>query len=286
MALFACFNRNAAASYGWRLASLQGLIAAAGLFVSALLPASAADAPVRIVCLGDSLTAGYQLPPDAAFPAVLQKALRARGLKVDVANAGVSGDTSTGGLERLDWVVPEGTDIVILELGANDMLRGLDPAIPERALDTIVRRLQGRNIRVLLAGMLSADNYGKEYRRRFEGIFPALAQKYQLPFYPFFLEGVSTLPGMTLPDGLHPSRAGVETIVKGILPLAVAEVEKDRAVMKPASGCLIRLGEGDGPDQSPIICFLAVGGAPVAEKPGFIGIGVQRQILKPADSGI
>ena len=189
--------------------------------MAVLMAGNAVAAPktVQIVCLGDSLTAGYLLPPDAAFPVVLEKALKAQGLAVAVSNAGVSGDTSSGGLERLDWAVPEGTDIVILELGANDMLRGLDPKIPAQALETIIMRLKARNIRLLLTGMIAASNYGADYKARFDAIYPALAAKYSLPLYPFFLQGVSSTPGMTLPDGLHPTRAGVEVVVRGVLPL-------------------------------------------------------------------
>ena len=188
--------------------------------MAVLMAGNAVAAPktVQIVCLGDSLTAGYLLPPDAAFPVVLEKALKAQGLAVAVSNAGVSGDTSSGGLERLDWAVPEGTDIVILELGANDMLRGLDPKIPAQALETIIMRLKARNIRLLLTGMIAASNYGADYKARFDAIYPALAAKYSLPLYPFF-QGVSSTPGMTLPDGLHPTRAGVEVVVRGVLPL-------------------------------------------------------------------
>lgn len=189
------------------------------MLLASLAPSMAVAKPVRIVCLGDSLTAGYGLPPDAAFPVVLEKALKAAGLDVEVGNAGVSGDTSTGGLERLDWAVPEGTNVVILELGANDMLFGLDPGIPQANLVTIIKRLQARNIRIVLAGMLSSRNFGAAFKQRFDAIYPALAEAYKLPLYPFFLDGVTDVPGMTLPDGLHPTRAGVERMVKGILPL-------------------------------------------------------------------
>lgn len=175
--------------------------------------------PVTIVCLGDSLTAGYELPANQAFPTVLEQALKPLFGAVHVSNAGVSGDTATGGLERLDWAVPDGTDLVILELGANDMLRGLDPKIPEQALDTILARLQGRKIQVLLAGMLASNNYGADYKARFEAIYPALAKKYHVPLYPFFMAGATGVPGMIKADGLHPTAAGVETVVKGILPM-------------------------------------------------------------------
>jgi acyl-CoA thioesterase-1 len=185
---------------------------------ASLGPAAAASRPIRLVALGDSLTAGYNLPQSAAFPVVLEKALRAKGYNVEIANAGVSGDTATGGLERLDWSVPEGTDGVILELGANDMLRGLDPTIIRKALETIVERLEARNIPVMLAGMYAPRNLGADYVRRFDSIYPAIAKEHGLVLYPFFLDGVAGDRSLNLPDGLHPTAKGVEIIVERILP--------------------------------------------------------------------
>ena len=152
---------------------------------------AATDRPVKMVALGDSLMAGYQLPESAAFPAQLQKALRANGVAVEIANAGVSGDTSSGGLARLDWSVPDGTDAVILELGANDMLRGIDPKVTRAALDEIISRLKGRGIAVLLCGMLAPPNLGPDYARAFDAIYPELAAKHGVTLYPFFLDGVA-----------------------------------------------------------------------------------------------
>jgi acyl-CoA thioesterase-1 len=192
-------------------------------------PASAADRPVRIVALGDSLTAGYGLPADAAFPAKLEKALTARGLAVEIANAGVSGDTASGGLARLDWSVPEGTDAVIVELGANDMLRGIDPGVTRQALEQIVRRLTDRRIAVLLAGMRAAPNLGPDYGRDFETIYSDLAARYDLLLYPFFLDGVAAEAKLNQGDGLHPTAAGVDAIVAGILPQAEALVARVRS---------------------------------------------------------
>ena len=180
--------------------------------------AGAAERPVKVVVLGDSLVAGFQLPAGAAFPAQLQKALTAKGLAVDVANAGVSGDTSTGGLARLDWSVPDGTDGVILELGANDMLRGVEPAVTRKALDTIITKLMARRIAVLLCGMQAPPNMGRDYMRMFNTIYPALASTHQVVFYPFFLDGVAAERGLNQPDGLHPNAAGVDVIVARILP--------------------------------------------------------------------
>ena len=160
---------------------------------------------LKIVALGDSLTAGYLLPDKDAFPVVLEAALKTRGHAVEVANAGVSGDTAGGGLDRLDWSVPDGTEGVILELGANDMLRGTDPDLTRRALDTIVTRLKARGIPVMLAGMYAGRNMGPDYVKRFDAIYPDLAARHGLVLYPFFLDGVAGVAGMSLPDGLHPA---------------------------------------------------------------------------------
>jgi acyl-CoA thioesterase-1 len=192
-------------------------------------PAAAADRPVRIVALGDSLTAGYGLPADAAFPAKLEKALTAKGLAVEIANAGVSGDTASGGLARLDWSVPEGTDAVIVELGANDMLRGIDPGVTRQALEQIVRRLTDRRIAVLLAGMRAAPNLGPDYGRDFETFYSDLAARHDLLLYPFFLDGVAAEAKLNQGDGLHPTAAGVDAIVAGILPQAEALVARVRS---------------------------------------------------------
>jgi len=194
-------------------------VLAAG-FAGGMMPGviRAADRPVRIVALGDSLTAGYNLPGSAAFPAKLEKALKQKGVAVEIANAGVSGDTASGGLGRLDWSVSDGTDAVIVELGANDMLRGVDPAVTRRALEEIVRRLTERHIPVLLAGMRAAPNLGDRYVGAFEAIYPELAAKYNLLLYPFFLDGIAGDSKFNQRDGLHPTAAGVDKIVAGILP--------------------------------------------------------------------
>jgi acyl-CoA thioesterase-1 len=186
---------------------------------AALAPAVQAAEPLRLVALGDSLTAGYRLPPDAAFPAVLGRALAARGWKVEIDNAGVSGDTASGGRDRLDWSVPDGTRGVILELGANDALRGIDPALTRAALDDMLARLGRRGIRVLLAGMRAPPNNGPDYTRAFDAIFPDLAARHGVPLYPFFLDGVAGNPALNLDDGIHPTRAGVEEIVRRMLPV-------------------------------------------------------------------
>jgi acyl-CoA thioesterase I len=194
--------------------------AIAAFLVSGMKPAVAApaDRPVKIVALGDSLTAGLGLPASAAFPAKLAAALKAKGHAVEVINAGVSGDTASGGLSRLDWSVPEGTDAVILELGANDMLRGVDPNVTRRALDETVRRLTERRIAVLLAGMRAIPNLGVDYVRGFETIYPEIAAKYDALLYPFFLDGIAGDARFNQRDGLHPLATGVDVIVAGILP--------------------------------------------------------------------
>jgi acyl-CoA thioesterase I len=186
----------------------------------------AADHPVRIVALGDSLTAGYGLAANEAFPVKLQRALAAKGLATDIANAGVSGDTTSGGLARLDWSVPDGTDAVILELGANDALRGLDPEVTRGALDAMLHRLSERHIPVLLCGMLAPRNMGTEYGRAFDAIYPDLAGAYGAILYPFFLDGVATEPRLNQRDGLHPTAAGVDVIVEKILPAVERLVAK------------------------------------------------------------
>ena len=175
--------------------------------------------PLSIVALGDSLSAGYGLPTEAAFPAKLEKALKAKGHAVEIVNAGVSGDTASAGLDRLDWSIPDGTDGVIVELGANDMLRGLDPAVPRRAIEEIVERLKARDIPVMLAGMVATPNLGATYARSFDGLYPEIAEKHDLVLYPFFLDGVAGETNLNLPDGLHPTAQGVEVIVSRILPV-------------------------------------------------------------------
>lgn len=179
---------------------------------------SARAEPFKIVGFGDSLMAGYGLGPGEGFTDKLQAALRAKGRDVAVANAGVSGDTTSGGLARLDWSVPDGTQLVILELGANDMLRGVLPDIARNNLDEMLGKLKQRKIAVLLAGMRAAPNLGPDYQTAFDAIFPQLAKKYDVALYPFFLDGVVGEPGMQLDDGLHPSAKGVDQMVGRILP--------------------------------------------------------------------
>ena len=178
----------------------------------------AAAQPLKLVAFGDSLTAGYNLPASAAFPSVLEQSLRRKGVAVEIVNAGVSGDTTQGGLERLDWSVPEGTDGVILELGANDALRGVDPAQTRKALEAMITRLKERKIPVMLAGMYAPRNLGEDYAKRFDAIYRELAEKHGLVLYPFFLEGIAGDRALNQADGLHPTAEGVNVIVRTILP--------------------------------------------------------------------
>jgi acyl-CoA thioesterase I len=203
---------------------------AAVMLAGAPASVAASDRPLQIVAFGDSLTAGYGLPAGAAFPAKLQQALAAKGIAAEVANAGVSGDTTSGGLERLDWSVPDGTEAVILELGANDALRGVDPKLTRRALEAMLERLKARHIPVLLAGMLAPRNLGSDYAAAFDAIYPDLAKKYGAILYPFFLDGVAADPKLNQRDGLHPTAAGVDAIVAKILP----DVERLAAAAKAA----------------------------------------------------
>jgi acyl-CoA thioesterase-1 len=178
--------------------------------------------PVRLVVLGDSLSAGLGLSAADAFPAKLQKALKDKGIAVDISNAGVSGDTASGGRDRLDWSVPEGTRGVILELGANDALRGTDPSVTKAALSDILTRLKARGVPVLLCGMLAPPNYGKDYADRFNAIYPVLSKSFGVPLYAFFLDGVAADAKLNQADGIHPTPAGVDIIVKTIMPTVEA----------------------------------------------------------------
>lgn len=198
----------------------------ASLAITALLSVNAARAePVKLVGFGDSLMAGYQLPATDAFPVKLEKALREKGYEVEIANAGVSGDTSSGGLARLDWSIPEGTQGVILELGANDALRGIPPEQTEKNLDAMLTRLKERGIAVLLAGMLAPPNMGPDYGERFNGIYQRMAEKHGVALYPFFLDGVVTKANLQLDDGMHPNSEGVDVMVATILPAAEAFIK-------------------------------------------------------------
>lgn len=199
---------------------LFNVMRAAGLALFCLLLpiAAPAEAATKLVALGDSLTAGLGLPPEESFPVRLQAALAADGHPVEVINGGVSGDTTAGGLARLDWSLADHPDFALVEFGANDALRGLDPAETRANLDRILARLQAAHVKVLFCGMKALSNWGPDYTDKFEAIYPDLAKKYDAPLYPFFLDGVALDPALNQADMLHPNAKGVEVIVKRLLP--------------------------------------------------------------------
>ena len=224
--------------YGNRRRLVQTFAIAMGFTIACALAAlmgigsagsAPVEAPVQVVAFGDSLTAGFGLPAEAAFPEQLARALGAKGKAVALSNAGVSGDTATDGLARLAWSVPEGTEAVIVELGANDALRGIDPQITRASLEAILRGLKQRRIAVLLAGMLAPPNLGQDYGRAFDAIFPGLAAQFETLFYPFFLDGVAANPALNQADGMHPTAAGVDIIVHKILPKVEELIEFARS---------------------------------------------------------
>lgn len=184
------------------------------------LMTNASAKPLEVVAFGDSLMAGYQLDREDAFPNRLAEALNANGLEINMTNAAVSGDTTSGGLARLDWSIPDGTDVVILELGANDALRGLPAETTRENLDKMMARLSERNITIFLMGMLAPPNMGSDYEQQFNTIYPDLANKYEVEFYPFFLDGVAGIPELNISDGIHPNPKGIAVMVEKILPVA------------------------------------------------------------------
>lgn len=210
--------------YGPTRRSFNGLALLTAAFALLAPPAfaqaapSASGDPVTIVTLGDSLTAGYKLPREAAFTNQLEEALTAKGYTVDVPDTGVSGETTAGGLARLDWLLADKPDLVIVALGSNDGLRGVDPAATRENLDRILGKLQEKGVPAVLAGMMAPRNLGRQYQEAFDSIYPELAQKYSVPFYPFFLEGVAMVPELNQEDGMHPTAEGVTRITEGILP--------------------------------------------------------------------
>ncbi|MBW9087197.1 arylesterase [Rhizobium wenxiniae] len=202
-------------------ASLLHFIVMVALFAGSS-SAKAQEKAINLVGFGDSLMAGYQLAPSESYTAQLETALKAKGHNVVITNAGVSGDTTSAGLSRIDWSVPDGTDGVILELGANDALRGIAPEQSEKNLDAMLARLKERGIPVLLAGILAPPNMGGDYAEKFNPIYKRLAEKYAVPLYPFFLDGVTTVPGMQLEDGMHPNAKGVAVMAERTLPMVEA----------------------------------------------------------------
>ena len=196
-------------------AALGGML----LLAAVLGPAVATDRTPEVLAFGDSITAGFGLPPNEAFPARLEARLRAQGIAAHVVNAGGSGDTTADGLARLDWSLAEKPDVVILELGANDALRGIDPATVRANLEAMINRIQASGAKLLLTGMLAPSNWGEDYRRDFDRIYPELAQAHGVALYPFLLDGVAMDARLNQPDGLHPNERGVAVLVDHIAPL-------------------------------------------------------------------
>jgi acyl-CoA thioesterase-1 len=212
-----------------KVSMLAALFNACAVLIAATSMAHAQDKPISIVAFGDSLTAGFGLQPNQSFPAQLEKALRGKGLAVEVINAGVSGDTTAAGLQRFDWAVPEAFDAAILALGANDALRGVDPAETRKNLDQILQKLKAKGAAVLLVGMQSPRNWGDDYVKKFDPIFPDLARAYDTLLYPFFLDKVALKPELNLDDGMHPNAKGVAIMVEAILPQVEELVARAKA---------------------------------------------------------
>ncbi len=210
-----------------RIGALFGVAFALLVALSGGIAPALARAP-EILAFGDSLTAGHGLPADAAFPSRLEARLRAEGTLVRVVNAGVSGDTTSGGLARLDWVLQGKPDVVILELGANDALRGIDPALVRANLDLMIGKIRASGAKLLLMGMRAPPNWGEDYRHAFDRVYPELAQAHGVTLYPFFLEGVAMDPKLNQPDGIHPNERGVAALVDRIAPI-VSRLIGDRS---------------------------------------------------------
>ena len=187
--------------------------------------ASANDAKIKILAFGDSLTAGYGLPAGTGYPGQLKKLLSVQGYNVEVINAGVTGETTTGGLNRIDWAMQHKPDLVLLGLGANDALRFLDPKLTESNLSAIVEKIKAKDAAVMLLGMYAFRNAGEVYTTKFDGIYPRLAQKYDVPLYPFLLEGVALNPVLNLKDGLHPNQAGAKIMATNMAPLVAQQLD-------------------------------------------------------------
>jgi len=220
---------NLRTGYGRFAAAVNSLLLAILWVGLCLLGANAQTAPIKLAILGDSLAAGYGVSPAQAMPARLEAALKKEGRNVAIINHGVSGDTTAGGLERIDWMMADKPDIVIVELGGNDVLRGTDPATTERNLDGIIAKLKAAGVTVWLAGMLAPRNYGSEYAQQFDGIYKRLADKHGVPLYPFFLDGVAADPALNQPDGIHPNPKGVDVIVERILPFVIKNLDDHAA---------------------------------------------------------
>lgn len=220
-----------AKGYGPFAAAVNSLL----VVLLCLSAAHAQSVPVKIAMLGDSLTAGYGVKPDQAIPARLQAALKAEGRDVTVLNHGVSGDTSAGGLDRLDWMLGDKPDIVMVELGANDALRAVDPATTERNLDAILARLKDAKVTTWLIGMMAPRNLGPDYVKAFDGLYKKLADKYDVPLYPFILDGVAQDAALNQGDGMHPNPEGVDIVVKHLLPFVNKNLDNYAASVRRPS---------------------------------------------------
>ena len=212
---------NFRTGYGRFAAAVNSLL----IVILCLSAAHAQTAPIKLAILGDSLAAGYGVSPAQAMPARLEAALKKAGRNITVINHGVSGDTTAGGLQRIDWMLADKPDIVMVELGGNDALRGSDPAVAERNLDAIITKLKAAGVTVWLAGMLAPRNFGPEYARSFDGLFKTIADRYDVPFYTFFLDGVAQDPALNQGDGIHPNPKGVDVIVERILPFVTKNLD-------------------------------------------------------------
>jgi acyl-CoA thioesterase-1 len=227
---------NVAKGYGCFAAAVNSLlIVLLCPFLLHVASAHAQNAPIKIAILGDSLTAGYGVKPEQAIPVRLEAALKKEGRDVTILNHGVSGDTSAGGLDRLDWMLADKPDIVMVELGANDALRAIDPATTEHNLDAIVAKLKDAKVAVWLIGMMAPRNLGPEYVMAFDGLYKKLADKYRIPLYPFILDGVAQDATLNQADGMHPNPEGVEVVVKHLLPFVSKNLDDYAAsVHRPA----------------------------------------------------
>jgi len=221
---------NLAFAYGRFAAAVNSLL----LVLLLGLAAHAQSAPVRIAVLGDSLAAGYGVKPEQSFPVRLEAALKAAGRAVTVLNQGVSGDTTAGGLERIDWMLADKPDIVLVELGGNDALRGTDPAVTERNLSAIVEKLKAAGVTVWLAGMLAPRNLGSDYVTAFDGLYKRVADKYQVPLYPFILDGLEQSPVFLQADGIHPNPHGAQIVADRLLPFVTKNLDDAAAVHRPS----------------------------------------------------
>jgi acyl-CoA thioesterase-1 len=225
-----------AIGYGRFAAAVNSLLTV--LLLAALLPAlqaHAQSAPIKIAFLGDSLAAGFGVKPAESIPARLEAGLKAAGRNVAILNHGVSGDTTAGGLDRIDWMLADKPDIVLVELGGNDALRGTDPAVTEKNLTAIVEKLKAAEVAVWLAGMLAPRNLGSDYVTAFDGLYKRIAEKYQVPLYPFILDGVAQDPAYIQADGIHPNPKGAQVVADRLLPFVTKNLDDyAAAVHRPA----------------------------------------------------